>query len=93
MVNTMLQEVRNDRFIVKTPQDEIKELPFDYGFICLGMKASTPVLKELEETFSDTNVEIINIGDSKRARRIIEVTLKFRVTHPEPEMVVFALHA
>lgn len=74
MVNTMLQEVRNDRFIVKTPQDEIKEIPFDYGFICLGMKASTPVLKELEETFSDTNVEIINIGDSKRARRIIEGT-------------------
>ena len=74
MVNTMLQEVRNDRFIVKTPQDEIKELPFDYGFICLGMKASTPVLKELEENFSDTNVEIINIGDSKRARRIIEGT-------------------
>ena len=74
MVNTMRQEVRNDRFIVKTPQDEIKELPFDYGFICLGMKASTPVLKELEETFSDTNVEIINIGDSKRARRIIEGT-------------------
>ena len=74
MVHTMLQEVRNDRFIVKTPQDEIKELPFDYGFICLGMKASTPVLKELEETFSDTNVEIINIGDSKRARRIIEGT-------------------
>lgn len=74
MVNTMLQEVRNDWFIVKTPQDEIKELPFDYGFICLGMKASTPVLKELEETFSDTNVEIINIGDSKRARRIIEGT-------------------
>ena len=74
MVNTMLQEVRNDRFIVETPQDEIKELPFDYGFICLGMKASTPVLKELEETFSDTNVEIINIGDSKRARRIIEGT-------------------
>ena len=71
MVNTMLQEVRNDRFIVKTPQDEIKELPFDYGFICLGMKASTPVLKELEEIFSDTNVEI---GDSKRARRIIEGT-------------------
>ena len=74
MVNTMLQEVRNDRFIVKTPQDEIKELPFDYGFICLGMKASTPVLKELEEIFSDTNVEIINIGDSRRARRIIEGT-------------------
>ena len=74
MVNTMLQEVRNDRFIVKTPQDEIKELPFDYGFICLGMKASTPVLTALEEIFSDTNVEIINIGDSKRARRIIEGT-------------------
>ena len=44
MVNTMLREVRNDRFIVKHRR-EIQELPFDYGFICTGMKASTPVLK------------------------------------------------
>jgi len=40
----------------------------------LGMRANTPVLSEIEEAFSDTNVEIVNIGDSKRARRIIEGT-------------------
>ena len=74
MVNTVLQEVKNDRFIVKTPQGEIQEIPFDYGFICLGMRANTPVLADLEEAFGDTNVDIINIGDSKRARRIIEGT-------------------
>ena len=72
--NTALQEVQNDRFIVKNPEGEIEELPFDYGFICLGMRANTPVFGELEEAFSDTNVEIVNIGDSKRARRIIEGT-------------------
>ena len=32
------------------------------------------VLSEIEEAFSDTSVEIVNIGDSKRARRIIEGT-------------------
>ena len=60
--------------VVKNPEDEIEEVPFDYGFICLGMRANTPVLSEIEEAFSDTNVEIVNIGDSKRARRIIEGT-------------------
>ncbi len=38
------------------------------------MRANNPVLDQLEEAFADTNVEIINIGDSKRARRIIEGT-------------------
>ena len=74
MTNTALQEVKNDRFIVKNPEGAIEEIPFDYGFICLGMRANTPVLSEIEEAFSDTNVEIVNIGDSKRARRIIEGT-------------------
>ena len=40
----------------------------------LGMRANTPVLSEIEDAFIDTNVEIVNIGDSKRARRIIEGT-------------------
>ena len=40
----------------------------------LGMRANTPVLSEIENAFIDTNVEIVNIGDSKRARRIIEGT-------------------
>ena len=67
-------EELNYEFGKQNPEGEIEEVPFDYGFICLGMRANTPVLSEIEEAFSDTNVEIVNIGDSKRARRIIEGT-------------------
>ncbi len=78
MTKTALQEVHNDKFVVKNPEGEIEDVPFDYGFICLGMRASTPVLKDLEEAYADTNVEVYNIGDSKRARRIIEGTTEGR---------------
>ena len=78
MTKTALQEVHNDKFVVKNPKGEIEDVPFDYGFICLGMRASTPVLKDLEEAYADTNVEVYNIGDSKRARRIIEGTTEGR---------------
>ncbi|MGI6068059.1 FAD-dependent oxidoreductase, partial [Absicoccus porci] len=56
MTKTALQEVHNDKFVVKNPEGEIEDVPFDYGFICLGMRASTPVLKDLEEAYADTNV-------------------------------------
>ncbi|MDD6459463.1 MAG: FAD-dependent oxidoreductase [Absicoccus porci] len=78
MTKTALQEVHNDKFVVKNSEGEIEDVPFDYGFICLGMRASTPVLKDLEEAYADTNVEVYNIGDSKRARRIIEGTTEGR---------------
>ncbi len=74
MVKTALQEVQNDKFIVKNPEGEIEEVPFDYGFMCLGMRAKTPLLQALEDTFGDTQTEVLNIGDSMRARRIIEGT-------------------
>ena len=35
------------------------------------MKANNPILNKLKETFG-YNTEILNIGDSVRARRIIE---------------------
>jgi NADPH-dependent 2,4-dienoyl-CoA reductase/sulfur reductase-like enzyme len=78
MTNTALQEVQNDKFIVKTPDGNLEDILFDYGFICLGMRANTPVLAEIEKAFSDTEVEVVNIGDSKRARRIIEGTTEGR---------------
>ena len=77
MTNTSLQKVNAHSFLVKYDGKE-EELPFDYGFVCLGMRANNPVLDQLEEAFADTNVEIINIGDSKRARRIIDGTLEGR---------------
>lgn len=71
MPNTALCQVNSDCFVVKADGEE-KELPFDYGFICLGMRANAPILDEIREAFSDTDVEILNIGDSVRARRIID---------------------
>lgn len=71
---TALQEVKADAFTVKNPDGSIEDIPFDYGFICLGMSANNPILEELKATFDDGNVEIYVIGDSKRARRIIEGT-------------------
>lgn len=73
LVNTALMEVRADSFVVKTEEGE-RELSFDYGFVCLGMKAFKPVLEDLEQIYADNSVKIINIGDSSRARRIIEGT-------------------
>lgn len=72
MPNTALKEVRDDSFLVETPEGK-ESLNFDYGFVCLGMKANTPVLAELQNAFGD-EIEVINIGDSVRARRIIEGT-------------------
>lgn len=73
LTKTALMKVEDGKFTVKTPEGASKELPFDYGFVCLGMKSQSPVLEEIEQTFSgDGKVEIVNVGDSVRARRIIE---------------------
>ena len=75
LTNTALQEVRPHSFVVKTPQGEIVEMPFDYGFICLGMRANAPVLAEMTALADSLpHTELINIGDSVRARRIIDGT-------------------
>lgn len=70
-VNTVLLEVKPDSFLIKRGE-LVEELPFDYGFVCLGMRANNPIIAALNETFIDNDVEIINIGDSVRARRIID---------------------
>ena len=36
------------------------------------MRAYSPVMEELKQTFADEDVELFNIGDSVRARRIID---------------------
>lgn len=73
--STALQEVKPDCFVVKNPNGEIEEVPFDYGCICMGLKSNNPVLDMLNEEFGeDGTIEIMNIGDSKRQRRIIDGT-------------------
>ena len=77
--NTALLEVKSDAFLVKMPDGEEKDLAFDYGFVCLGMRANAPILDALYNTFGHSgDVEIMNIGDSVRARRIIEGTTEGR---------------
>lgn len=73
-VNTTLLEVKEDAFLVRLADGTEEELAFDYGFVCLGMKAHCPIYDDILEAFSDSDVEIMNIGDSHRARRIIEGT-------------------
>ncbi|MBE5985471.1 MAG: 2,4-dienoyl-CoA reductase, partial [Paenibacillaceae bacterium] len=71
LTGATLTEVRESSFLISQNGTET-ELPFDYGFVCLGMRANTPVINDLHQAFDDTDAEIINIGDSVRARRIID---------------------
>ena len=69
--STALVEVASDHFKVKKGETQ-ENIDFDYGFVCLGMKPVDEGLKDLQEYFSEKKVEIINIGDSARARKIMD---------------------
>lgn len=73
MPQTALLEVRPYSFLVRHHEKDT-ELPFDYGFVCLGMRANAPIWEQLLQTFENTDTELLNIGDSVRARRIIDGT-------------------
>lgn len=57
LTNTALLEVKDNSFIVRRDGKE-EELEFDYGFVCLGMRANAPVLESLRENFDSSKVEI-----------------------------------
>ena len=77
-VNTALQEVKENAFTVKLPDGTITDIPFDLGFNCLGMRSNNPILEDLKEAFDDTDTYIYPVGDSVRARRIMEGTMDGR---------------
>ena len=77
LTKTALLEVKDSSFLVKG-EGEPYELPFEYGFVCLGMRAQGQLYQNLTEEFSSEDVEIMNIGDSQRARRIIDGTQEGR---------------
>lgn len=77
-VNTALQEVKENSFVVQTAEGQVVELPFDYGFNCLGMRSNNPILEQLQKTFEPEGVIVYPIGDSIRARRIMEGTMEGR---------------
>ncbi|MGL4336707.1 MAG: FAD-dependent oxidoreductase, partial [Turicibacter sp.] len=71
LTSTSLLEVSSNNFrIERNGAEEL--LAFDYGFVCLGMRSHQPMLASISEYFATRQVEVINIGDSARARRIID---------------------
>lgn len=70
-MRTQLVAVTPTYFTVKNT-DGAFDIPFDYGFVCLGMRANTAGLNEIEQWARANNVKIMNIGDSLMARRIID---------------------
>ncbi|MFT8321870.1 MAG: FAD-dependent oxidoreductase [Bacillus sp. (in: firmicutes)] len=70
-VNTALTEVASNHFKVKYNGEE-SSIDFDYGFVCLGMKPENPGLSKLQEHYLNTNVEVVNIGDSWSTRKIMD---------------------
>lgn len=71
LTNTALKEVKAESFIVEKDGKQ-ETLTFDYGFVCLGMRNYAPIYETLQNEYQDSDVEIVNIGDSVRARRIID---------------------
>lgn len=74
LTETALQAVNENSFTVKNPEGVIEDIAFDYGFVCLGMRAEISELPNLEEYAQEKDIKLLNIGDSVRARRIINGT-------------------
>ena len=47
-------------------------IPFDYAYICLGMQPEASLLAGLLDKFQNDGVEVLNIGNSAKARRMID---------------------
>lgn len=71
MTGTALQKVNDSSFTIKDPEGVLREISFDYGFVCLGMRSENAELPALEKYSSENGIKLTNIGDSARVRRII----------------------
>lgn len=71
LTNTALKAVHSNEFVVQPSGGAEETLAFDYGFVCLGLKAKTET-SNLKSHFEDCGIPCVTIGDGKRARRIYE---------------------
>lgn len=69
--NTTLKKITDSTFVVERDGEQ-EALPFDYAYICLGMLSDAPLLEDLCKKFQQGGVEVLNIGDSRGARRMID---------------------
>ncbi|NTW72247.1 MAG: FAD-dependent oxidoreductase [Eubacteriaceae bacterium] len=72
LTETALKCVNEDSFLVQNPDGSIEELKFDFGFVCLGMRSEVSDFSAMEKYTQEKNIELLNIGDSNRVRRIID---------------------
>ena len=76
LMETKLCEIADGKFMLENSRGTL-ELPFDYGFVCTGLRANVPILTQLEERFSGT-ARVLNIGNSFRPRQIIDCVAEGR---------------
>ncbi len=69
--NSTLTKVTANTFHIQREGVE-ETIVFDYAYICLGMQSDAPLLHDLCRTFQENGVEVVNIGNSARARRMID---------------------
>ncbi|TFJ46972.1 2,4-dienoyl-CoA reductase [Carnobacterium divergens] len=74
---TALTQVNEASFTVMQQGEEV-DIPFDLGFVCLGMKADHPLMEPLMDYQKESGATVVNLGDSKVARRIYEGTKEAR---------------
>lgn len=71
MLETTLQEIKDDRFVVSR-KGNIEEIEFDYGFVCLGLTPVTQFIDELKAHANQNQYVFQQIGDSRQARKLID---------------------
>ena len=66
-----LEEVKRNSFVI-SGEDGERELPFDYGFVCLGLRANQKGCVEMMVHCEEKGILFTRIGDCTRARRVFE---------------------
>jgi NADPH-dependent 2,4-dienoyl-CoA reductase/sulfur reductase-like enzyme len=77
MTDTRLAEVQDRCFIVEN-RGTRQSIPFETGVVCLGMKSADEGLEELKTYCAENDVVLLNIGDSRRPRKLIDGTEEAR---------------
>lgn len=71
-LSTKLKKVNADSFTVENPDGQIENITLDYGFICLGMRSEHSQLSEISKYVEQKGIDLMNVGDSERVRRVID---------------------
>lgn len=72
LTSTALKEVCDGGIVVVGPDGQARRMDADATFICLGLRADARLHEVLKTWLVGTSTVLYNIGDSVRARRIID---------------------